>query len=143
MSPTVFESRPLAFGLAAEVVTRLEEAHLEEPFSALDPRRTVRRVEAVLVNVGVASTVFRGGLDLIGAEVDHVWVAIDGQVVDASFPLFSEDFVDALRRFVAGDATAELLASAAAATSLSDRVLGLFPAPLRYLGQPVWSARGR
>ncbi|MGH8909730.1 MAG: hypothetical protein ACRD0K_25375 [Egibacteraceae bacterium] len=63
-------------------------------------------------------------------------------VVDVTFPLFVDHFVEVLRRFVAGDATAAELDAAAAGTGVRQRVVGLFPAPVRYLGVPVWSARG-
>jgi hypothetical protein len=102
----------------------------------------------------VETTVYRGGLDLRGVEIDHVWLAAthpdpcapDPQlrtpfVVDVAFPLFVDHFVEVLRRFVAGDATAAELDRAAAGAGVRQRVVGLFPAPVRYLGVPVWSAR--
>lgn len=129
-------------------------AHAEEPFSTTDPRATIRRVGRVLAALEVEATVYRGGLDLRGAEVDHVWLAVedveaDGEgsalggarVVDVAFPLFDARFVGVLRRFVAGDASAEDLDAAGAEAGIEARVLGHFPPPMRYLGRPIWSAR--
>jgi hypothetical protein len=65
----------------------------------------------------------------------------DPFVLDPAFPLFSRDFVEALRSYVAGDGSREDLAVLAAETGLEERVLGEFPAPLAYLGSPVWSQR--
>jgi hypothetical protein len=62
-------------------------------------------------------------------------------VVDVAFPLFADHFVEVLRRFVAGDATPAELDEAASGTGVGQRVVGLFPKPIRYLGAPVWSAR--
>jgi hypothetical protein len=106
------------------------------------------------------TTVYRGGLDLRGVEIDHLWLAatypdaaahpdpraLDPHrrtpfVVDVAFPLFVDHFVEVLRRFVAGDATAAELDRAAAGAGVRQRVIGLFPAPVRYVGVPVWSER--
>lgn len=141
MEATRFRSRPLPPTLDGLLRRRLAAEHQAEPLSALDPRATVRRVAAIAEDIGVRVTVYRGGLDLRGSEVDHVWLDLDGRVVDAAFPLFVEEFVEVLRRFVAGDAAGEELAAAAVHASLEERVLGLFPATTGYLGQPVWSHR--
>lgn len=148
---TRFDSRPLPEGLSTALRARLEREHRERPFSTVDCRETVRRVEAILESFDVSATVYRGGLDLRGAEVDHVWVAVRpearedarGYVLDVAFPLFAEDFVATLRRFVAGDAADAELAAAAAPAGVEARVVGVFPARLRYLGQPVWYAGTR
>jgi hypothetical protein len=147
MKATVFESRSLPSPLAKVVLERLERAHHKEPFSALDPRGTVHRVARIVSKLGVPGTVYRGGLDLGGAEIDHLWIAATLRppgtplVVDVAFPLFAERFLEVLRRFVAGDATPAELDEVAAGASVRQRVLGLFPEPVRYLGAPVWSAR--
>ncbi|HUH08087.1 MAG TPA: hypothetical protein VML96_09800 [Egibacteraceae bacterium] len=139
------QSRPLPRPLARRVVSRLSRAHGDEPFSAVDARDTVRRVARIVAGLGLEATVFRGAVDLRGAEVDHVWLVVgsserdSGWVVDVAFPLFVAPFVDALRRFVAGDASADELATAAAMAGLDDRVVGVFPAGTGYLGRPVWS----
>ncbi len=157
MHSTRFVSRPLPAALDSALRERLSAAHAEAPFSPLDPRRTARRVAAITGELGLAAIVYRGGLDLRGVEVDHVWLAAapGGDplqpseereekapfVVDAAFPLFSEAFVAALRRFVAGDGTREELAVAAEGSLVDDRVLGVFPSPMCYMGVPVWSSR--
>ncbi|MGH8899352.1 MAG: hypothetical protein ACRDZ4_20565 [Egibacteraceae bacterium] len=147
MKTTVFESRPLPPPLAEIVLRRLERAHREEPFSAVNPRRTTHRVAGIVGELGVPVTVYRGGLDLRGAEIDHLWLAaiplLPGTplVVDVAFPLFAEHFVEMLRRFIAGDATPAELDEIASSAGVRQRVVGLFPEPVRYLGAPVWSAR--
>ena len=104
-----------------------------------------RRVADLVLYLGLPATLYRGGLDIRGVEVDHVWLAAtadgDSFVVDAAFPLFSEEFVAVLRGFVCGDVTREELATVAADSPLDARVVGVFPPPVRYLGAPVWSAR--
>lgn len=141
MAPTRFESQPLPSALARELRRRLTAAHRDEPLSAVDARATVRRVTAIAAELGIHPTIYRGGLDLGGSEVDHVWVDLHGRVVDAAFPLFVDEFVGVLRRFVAGDAAADELAAAAAGAGVEERVLGLFPASAGYIGQPVWFQR--
>ncbi len=149
MGTRTFQSRPLPSPFAAVFLDRLERAHRQEPFSALDPRQAVHRVARIIGQLGVTATVYRGGLDLRGAEVDHLWLAANHPdpdpnapfVVDVAFPLFADRFVEVLRRFVAGDATAAELDAAAAGTEVRHRVVGLFPEPIRYLGAPVWSHR--
>lgn len=140
MSPTRFRSQPLPHALDTELRRRLEAAHRDEPL-AVDARRTARRVAALAAELGMAVTVYRGGLDLHGSEIDHVWLDVDGRVIDAAFPLFVDRFVEVLRRFVAGDADAEEVAAAAVGASIEERVLGLFPTRTGYLGQPVWGQR--
>jgi hypothetical protein len=147
MKTTVFESCPLPPPLAEVLIKRLEQAHQEEPFSALDPRGAVHRVARIVGDLGVPAIVYRGGLDLRGAEIDHLWLAaiplLPGTplVLDAAFPLFAEHFVEVLRQFVAGDATPAELDKVASGAGVGQRVVGLFPKPIRYLGVPVWSAR--
>lgn len=155
MKATVFKSRSLPPPLAEILHERLERAHREEPFSALDPRTTVQRVARIVSQLEVSAIVYRGGLDLRGAEIDHLWLAAIAEssggpgsrltgtplVLDVAFPLFAECFVDVLRRFVAGDATPAELDAVASAASVRQRVVGLFPEPVRYLGAPIWSAR--
>lgn len=141
MATIVFTSGPLPREAAGTLRTRLAAAHREQPFSALDPRRAARRAATIAEELGLRPTIFRGGLDLEGSEVDHVWVDLEGRVIDLAFPLFVPDFVTLLRRYVAGDADVEDLAVAAAPAGVDQRVLGTFPSPLRYRGAPVWSQR--
>lgn len=141
-----FRSRPLPPMVAVDVRSRLARAHAAEPFSTTDPRATIRRVRELVADLPVHLQIYRGGLDLRGAEVDHVWLAVshadnlEGEpaVVDVAFPLFDDAFVSTLRRFVAGDAQTDDLAAAATLAGLDARVLGVFPAPMRYVGQPLW-----
>lgn len=140
MHRTRFDSLALPPAVRADVRARLRRAHGLKPFSATDPRDTVRRVTCIAADLGLTATVYRGVVDLRGAEVDHVWVDVHGRVVDAAFPLLERDFVEQLRRFVAGDLGAGDLARAAEGLEMDARVLGEFPEPIRYLGRPVWSA---
>jgi hypothetical protein len=145
MRLTLFKPRALPAHIGEDLRRRLRRAHNDEPFSPLEPRLTVRRAVEIVEAAGLSATVYRGGLDLRGSEVDHVWLAVDAlhgdrYVVDAAFPLFADEFVSALRAFVAGDASPDQLVAIAASAGIEERVLGLFPEPLRYLGRPVWSA---
>jgi len=141
MGTVAFESRQLPPITATALRAGLMRAHERQPFSPLEPRETVRRVAAIAAGLGLCPTVYRGGLDLRGSEIDHLWLDVDGRVVDVAFPLFAHGFVSVLRAYVAGDVEADDVAAAAEAASVDQRVVGLFPAPLRYCGQPVWSAR--
>lgn len=140
MATIAFRSQPLPGDVAGALRARLEDAHREQPFSVLDARAATRRVAQIAGDLGLGTTVIRGGLDLDGTEVDHIWLDVDGRVVDVSFPVFLPDFVMVLRDFVAGHAEAAELALVADSAHLGHRVLGEFPTPLRYRGQPVWSA---
>ena len=140
MPTTAFHSRPLPTAVAP-LRTALIEAHVDEPFRAVEPRLATRRAVAIAEGFGWQVTVYRGALDLAGVEADHVWIDLDGHVIDVAFPLFVPAFVQVLRRFVVGDAEAADLEAAAATAGVDQRVLGEFPAPLRYRGEPVWSAR--
>lgn len=140
MASVAFRSRPLPPAVKP-LRDRLHRAHVTEPFSAVDPRSAARRAADIAESIGLQATVYRGALDLRGSEVDHVWVELDDRVVDVAFPLFIPAFVDTLRRFVVGDAEAADLDVAAESAGLELRVLGEFPAPLRYRGEPVWSSR--
>lgn len=142
MSSIAFRSRPLPAHVADDLIARLRADHEVQPFSALDPRQSVRRVAAIAAEIGADATVYRGGLDLRGSEVDHVWLEVTGCVVDVAYPLFVGEFVEALREYVAGDGDSAVLDAIAATSLVEDRVIGEFPPPLRYLGAPVWSARG-
>lgn len=150
MRAQAFEPRPLPAAVAATLHRLLVEAHDAEPFSTLQPRQTAGRVLAIAEQVGLTATLYRGGVDLRGTEVDHVWLGVvvtpdvgsPAYVLDAAYPLFAAEFVATLRAFVAGDAAAERLAEVAARAGMEERVVGLFPDPVRYLGVPVWSARG-
>lgn len=141
MKLTSFASRRLPGEYDRRLRQELAEQHDVQPFSPVDTRAAARRVVALGSHLGLDTHIFRGGLDLRGTEVDHVWVSVDGVVVDAAFPLLDAAFVDVLRRFVAGDAEAEDLAHAAENCAITQRVIGEFPRSLRYLGQPIWIDR--
>lgn len=141
MAPIAFQSRPLPGAVSPPLRSRLAQAHGTQPFSADDPRDAARRAVGIAEDLGLEVTVYRGALDLAGAEVDHVWVNLEGHVIDVAFPLFVPAFVEGLRRYVVGDLEVSELAVLAASAGVDQRVLGEFPSPLRYRGEPVWSAR--
>ncbi len=150
MAQTAFDPRPLPHALGRALRDRLSRAHADEPFSPLEPRATVRRVTELVVGLPLRPSMYRGGLDLRGVEVDHVWLALGPDVdadqppmwvIDVAFPLFEERFVAVLRRFVAGDASSGELEDTAVSAGFEERILGEFPAAVRYLGQPIWTAR--
>ena len=141
MASIAFQSQPLPKRVADTLRVRLREAHIRQPFDALDPRQGAHRVASIAEALGLTPTVVRGGLDLDGTEVDHLWLDVEGRVVDVAFPLFLPSFVVSLRQWVTGEIEGAQLAAAAAEAGVEQRVLGEFPSPLRYRGQPVWSAR--
>ena len=143
MEPVSFVSRPLPATIERRLRQRLARGHRSEPLSPADTRGAVRRVVALGAALDAPAQVFRGALDLRGHEVDHLWVSFDGVVVDAAYPLHTPAFVDALRRFVAGELDSGALDEAADGSDISDRVLGVFPEPVRYIGSPVWGDRRR
>lgn len=121
----------------------LDDAHAREPFSPTRPRAAARRVGALAAGVGLSARLYRGGVELTGAEVDHVWLAVDDVVIDLAFPLFSPAFVGLLPRFVAGEIDADELEDAAAGAGIDERILGLLPPRVHYVGAPVWAQRAR
>jgi hypothetical protein len=121
--------------------TLLRRAHAQEPFSPLRPRAAARRVGALATAIGMSAHLYRGGVELTGAEVDHVWLAVDDLVIDLAFPLFAPSFCSLLPRFVAGEIEAIELEQAAATTGIDERVLGVLPPLVRYVGRPVWAER--
>ena len=141
MKPLLFDSRRLPGRQHGRLREQLATEHDAEPFSPVDTRATVRRVIEVSASLGLRTQMYRGTLDLRGTEIDHVWASVGGVVVDAAFPVLDADFVDVLRRFVAGELTSEDLAEAADEIAFTRRVVGEFPPPLRYLGAPLWVDR--
>ena len=121
--------------------TLLLRAHAQEPFSPLRPRAAARRVGALASEIGMSAHLYRGGVELTGIEVDHVWLAVDNLVIDLAFPLFAPDFRSLLPRFVAGEIEAVELEQAAATAGIDKRVLGVLPPRVRYVGRPVWAER--
>lgn len=142
MATIAFQSGPLPRAAAAEELRcRLHDAHTAQPFSTMDPRNAAHRAADIAEGLGFEVTMYRGGLDLDGSEIDHVWVDLQGRVIDVAFPLFVPDFVSLLRGYVAGDVELDELAVAAEPAGVDLRVLGTFPARVRYRGAPVWSQR--
>lgn len=133
--------RPFPAPLGPQLRAALAVAHAREPFRPSVSRDVAQRVAKVAEELGLAPTLFRGGVDVGGAEIDHVWVVIDERVVDAALPLFSETFLAAVRAYVAGDLDGDAFERAAHPYSVRWRVLGAFPADCRYVGSPVWSQR--
>lgn len=119
----------------------LAREHGREPFTPRDVRDAARRIRSVAAGLGLECEVVRGGLDVGGAELDHVWVAVAGHVVDLTLPLRSEAFLIHLRAFVAGDEDEAELDLVAHGYGLEWRVLGEFPDRIRYVGLPVWGER--
>lgn len=136
-----FVSRDLPHPGGSQLRALLTRAHELEPFSPVRPRATARRVGALATGVGLTARLYRGGVDLNGVEVDHVWLAVDDIVIDVAFPLFMPAFRSLLRRFVAGEIQPEDLETAAASSGIEHRVLGVLPPSTRYIGQPVWAER--
>lgn len=169
---TVFAPTTPPAPLTQEVRERLCAEHAARPFGSAEVRATIHRARATLEGLPVAVTVYRGGLGLTGVEVDHLWLGLrpdphapaaladpadeahehepeaaagsrHAWVLDVAFPLFADDFVAVLRRYVAGDAERVDLESVGAAHGLEARVVGAFPRSVRYRGQPVLSALER
>jgi hypothetical protein len=107
----------------------------------LRPRAAARRVGALASEIGMSAHLYRGGVELTGTEVDHVWLAVNDLVIDLAFPLFAPSFRSLLPRFVAGEIEAVELEHAAATAGIDERVLGVLPPRVRYVGRPVWAER--
>lgn len=150
MRPVVFEpgqSAQPGQRLVADLRRRLAAEHRRRPFVASDARDAVNRARRALEDLAVTAVTFRGGRQLRGAEVDHVWLAVsagdDGHawVLDVAFPLFAADFVELLPRYVVGEVERTDLDRVSRGAALEERVLGRLPPATRYCGEPVWSAR--
>lgn len=132
--------RPAAFppATASRLRALLARAHAERPFGPRDVREAARRTAEVARSLTLDAIVVRGGLDVGGAELDHVWTVVEGRVVDPSLPVVSEAFVAALRAYVAGDLDDDELDRLAHGYTLQWRVVGSFPGGLGYVGVPVF-----
>lgn len=135
--------RPADFppATASRLRALLARAHADRPFGPRDVREAARRTADVARGLTLDAVVVRGGLDVGGAELDHVWTVVEGRVVDVSLPVASEAFVAALRAYVAGDLDGDELDRMAHGYTLEWRVLGSFPAGVRYVGLPVFGER--
>ncbi len=116
----------------------LAREHAREPFRPRDVRDAARRVVAVARHLEFEAQVVRGGLDVVGAELDHVWAVVEERVVDVAMPVNSTSFLTALRAFVAGDLEEDDLDRAAHGYAFQWRVVGEYPERVRYLGLPVF-----
>ncbi len=141
-SPHVHQRR-LPAASAARLRASLVREHRRRPFGPDDVREAARRALAVAEDLGLTGHIARGGLDLGGAELDHVWAVVEAHVVDVTLPVLARDFVAILRGYVAGDVAREQLSIEAAAWTLEWRVVGDVPAGCRYLGGPILSHRER
>jgi hypothetical protein len=119
----------------------LASEHADRPFLPSEPREAARRVLEVAGSLGLSVHVARGGLDVGGAELDHLWAVVDDRVVDVSLPLGARPFRQVLRAYVAGDLSASRLVAAAADWTLEWRVIGEVPPGCRYRGAPVLAHR--
>lgn len=137
------QQRRLPAASAAQLRAGLLREHRRRPFGPEDVREAAHRALAVAEDLGLAGHIARGGLDLGGAELDHVWAVVDAHVVDVTLPVLARDFIGVLRGYVAGDVPRADLAAAAAAWTLEWRVVGDVPAGCRYLGGPILSHRDR
>ena len=117
----------------------LAQAHGREPFRPNAVRPAAQRVLEIAHSLGLDAFVVRGGLDVGGAELDHVWAVVDGRVVDVTMPVISEVFGEALRAYVAGDVEAAELDRIAHGYTIEWRVMGEFPERLCYVGLPLWA----
>lgn len=140
-SPHLYRSSELPAPTGPRLRTALAREHAREPFSPRDVRAAAARVQQVATDLGVVVDVVRGGVDVGGAELDHVWAVVVGHVVDVTMPLRSAAFAEVLRAYVAGDIDEDELDHSAHGYAFEWRVLGEFPARLRYVGLPVWGQR--
>lgn len=132
-------SRSFPPSVDTELRATLEDEHARRPFTPTAVRDAARRVGKVVDDLGLDATTYRGGLDVGGAELDHVWAVIDQRVVDVAFPLFADDFLSTVRAYVLGEIDGDELDRAAGPYPVRCRILGDYPQTCRYTGRPVWS----
>lgn len=137
---TSFRPAPFPAPLRATLQEALADEHAAVPFGPEDVRAAARRVVAVVEELGHSATIVRGGVDLGGAELDHVFVVVEDRVVDVALPVHARAFTGAVRAWVAGDLALDELSGRAARYGIEHRVLGEYPAPLRYRGAPLWGS---
>lgn len=139
--PTRYRPEPFPAEVSARLRARLAWSHADRPFAPTDVRDAAGRAAVVARDLGLDAVLVRGGVDLGGAELDHLWAVVEGRVVDVALPLRSEAFAGAVRDYVAGHLDAETLDRLAHGYTLTWRVVGEFPPQLRYVGEPVWHER--
>ena len=77
MSTELFRAANAAFsGLRGALAME----HARHPFSPRDVRDAARRVGGLCRSLEFEPVTMRGGLDVGGAELDHVWTLVDGEV---------------------------------------------------------------
>lgn len=136
-----FEPAAVPPPLGPRLRAALAREHARRPFTPCNVREAARRVAVVARRLDADAVIVRGGLDLGGAELDHVWVVVADRVVDVAMPVNSAAFVDAVRAYVAGDLASRDLDHVAHGYHFAWRVVGEFQPPLRYFGEPVLSQR--
>lgn len=140
-APHRYPSGALPVPTGPRLRSALAREHARDPFTPRDVRAAAARVQAVAEQLGVEVDLVRGGVDVGGAELDHVWAVVVGHVVDVTMPLRSAAFTDVLRAYVAGDVDDDELDHAAHGYAFEWRIVGEFPDGLRYVGLPVWGQR--
>lgn len=144
LPPPPPRQRRLPAATAARLRAGLAREHRRRPFGPHDVREAARRVLVVAEEVGLRGHIARGGLDVGGAELDHVWAVVDAHVVDVTLPVLARDFLAVLRGYVAGDVDLDEIQEAAASwAELEWRVVGDVPVGCRYLGRPILSHQQR
>lgn len=125
----------------ARLRAALAAEHRRHPFSPDDPRDAARRVLGAAEELGLHGHIERGGVDVGGAELDHLWTVVERRIVDVVLPLRAERFVSLVRGYVAGDIDPMTLTDAAADYAIEWRVIGDVPTGCRYLGAPILTHR--
>lgn len=126
--------------LAGRLRSALAGEHARRPFRPHEVRDAAHRVADVAGQLDLPVVLVRGGLDVGGAELDHLWAVVDGRVIDVVLPVRSASFRGILRAYVAGDLDADDLDHAAHGYAIGWRVLGSFPRSCRYVGTPVFGS---
>lgn len=126
---------------AARLRAALAAEHRRSPFLPSEPRDAARRVLEVANALALPVHVARGGVDVGGAELEHLWAVVADRVVDVSLPLGASAFRTVVRAYVAGDLEADRLVAAAANLTLEWRVIGEVPPGCWYRGTPVLAHR--
>jgi len=137
------DARRFPSGPGSRLRAGLAREHRRQPFRPGDVRDAARRALAVAESLGLSGHLARGGLDVGGAELDHVWAVVSNRVVDVTLPVLAQDFLVLLRGYVAGDVPAVELDQMATSYTLEWRVVGDVPPGCRYLGQPILGHRSR
>lgn len=147
-----FESRELPEGdRFAALIREMEAVHQLDPFADINPRVNVRRALSVAKQVDLSDEfiVCRGELGMSGFGADHVWLSYGGCVIDPSYALLDEGFVDAFRDYILlpdlrdgiGHIAANNLIEFNTRAPVNKRPFGVFPDHFSYIGMPVFVSR--